>query len=175
MLKSHLARAGKWVAWTCITLTAMSILAFGIGRIYGYELLSVQSDSMRPSINPGDAVLISTKPVVIKAGQVISYHSVRDSRVINTHRVLDVNARQGSLITKGDNLVVSDTNIPMANVIGTVSGNIPYAGYLLDMFRRPIGLTVGLYVPMLMIVAAEIRSLSRYYSVYYPRHYVLYR
>jgi signal peptidase I len=167
---------------TVVLLTTAALLL--VVRLGGYELLSVQTDSMTPAIRTGAAVIVARADRDIREGEVVSYVSPQNDPqnpgVIVTHRVVSTDWKRGTFIARGDNSPVSDLPVPMSSLHGTVSRAIPLAGYGLDAFRDPFGLALVVYVPALGIIVEEVRRLTRHYSGNYPHssrrciRYVLY-
>jgi signal peptidase I len=142
------------------------LLAAGIlyARMAGYELLSVQSDSMKPIMRTGDAVLLSKSDTDLTPGDVVSYASAENPRVVITHRVIGVDNKRGIISTKGDDTPLVDQPVPAWNVMGTVTHVIPALGFALNILKHPLGLLAVIYLPAATIVIAEIRRLSLYYA-----------
>ena len=87
----------------------------GVPNIFGLRLLSIQTDSMYPTIDPGDLViatevkdLSALRPrivdkedpsKVIYEGDIITYWTViNGERVLNTHRIVNIYDGGGYLI-----------------------------------------------------------------------------
>lgn len=144
------------------------LLAFGLPSS-GFKALSVQTGSMEPSIKPGHLVLVkSIKPTDIAVGDVITYSSADKPGQTITHRVTEVRSdgnKPLQFVTKGDaNPSVDPKTIPVHRVVGKVSANIPYAGFVADFLRTPLGLALAIYLPALFVIVAELRRLSAYYD-----------
>lgn len=149
-----------------VLLTASLLLAAGFiyARLDGYELLSVQSNSMRPVMQRGDAVLVHTRDADVGIGDVVSYISPAHPDVVITHRVIGVDDTRGIIATKGDNTPLVDPPVPAWNIVGTVTWVAPEAGFMLNLLRHPVGLIAAVYLPALAIILSEVRRLSRYYA-----------
>jgi signal peptidase len=156
---------------TSAVLIAAGLL--GAGRWHGYELMSVQSNSMLPVLKRGDAVLLNKRDTDPRPGDIVSYASPQDPRIVITHRVISVDNKTGMITAKGDSAAAADLPVPGWNVLGTAARSIPYAGFGLDALKHPLGLMAFVYAPAAGIVIAEARRLSRYYSGKAPRRYVL--
>ena len=84
-------------------------------------VIRMSGTSMRPAIEDGD--LITVEPAVeesVRTGDVILYHSVRDTAVI--HRVVRIDRSQAEIviITRGDASSQNDTPVPFHRVLGSV-------------------------------------------------------
>ena len=130
-------------------------------HLHGQQLLSVQSASMRPSFQPGDALIV--KPVKtnqLRLGQVISYRSPQDPNLVLSHRLTKIDRRTGWLTTKGDALPNTDQSFPPNLLVGQVSAVAPDLGRLLDLLHKPFGLALVIYLPALILVVSEAIRLS---------------
>lgn len=167
---------GKWLVAAVLALSMVLSTAFVFATSRGYQLLSVQSDSMRPFALKGGAVVVDRNDTRAAVGDVVSYRSPVDATTmtINTHRVVAVDQSRGLMTTKGDNLSARDYVVPLRNVVGTVRFSLPYIGTLLDALKHPLGLVAAVYIPAISLIAYEARRLTRVYSSP-PRRYTLYR
>lgn len=124
---------------------------------HGQRLLSVQTGSMMPTFHPGDALIV--EPVKIRqlrVGQVISYQSTLDPRLIISHRLIKIDQRTGWLTTRGDALSMADQPFPSSRVVGRAIAVAPRFGRLLDFLHRPLGLALIIYLPAISLIALEL-------------------
>ena len=81
----------------------------GVPELFGFGLVSIQTDSMFPEFNSGDLVINQkvNDPSELNNGDIITYWTVIGSgeRVLNTHRIVNIYDGGGYLIfeTQGDN------------------------------------------------------------------------
>jgi signal peptidase len=155
-----------------LTLVIVGIsLGASILTINGAKFLSVQSGSMVPTFNRGDLVIDT--PLggqalrQLAVGDVITYTNpayLKGQPI--THRLVQVGSfgNGNHFITKGDANTATDPPITAKNIVGKVTHSMPYVGYGFDFVRRPLGLALLIYLPALLIVAAEIRRLTAYYK-----------
>ena len=88
-----------------------------VAYFFGYATFAVKGDSMRPTIEPGDLLIIH-KEDSYKDGDIITF--VNDQKQIVTHRIVDVTL-DGDFVTQGDNNKFEDTEaINMSKVYGKV-------------------------------------------------------
>lgn len=133
----------------------------------GGRLLSVQSGSMRPDILKGDLVVVTRIPTSqLAVGDVVTFANPVNNKQTITHRLI---ARQSDstgsrIITKGDANEVADTPIAPSMVIGKLQYHVPYAGFVLDFIKQPIGLLLFIYIPAFAVVVSEIKRLSKQYG-----------
>lgn len=139
LLKVKSYRLLKGVGFVLLTvMLTFSILSFA-GVVKARIVLT---ESMKPSINPGDIVLsINPERVPPKVGDVVTYTARRfdGSAVASfTHRIISGDAKSG-FVMKGDNNPAPDTQKPtLADISGVVFYTIPLIGKLLT----PRGLLV---------------------------------
>ena len=98
----------------------------GFGPI---KLIGIESPSMTPSINKGDAVIIDKtyNKDKLKVNDVIAYKD-KDDKII-VHRIININ-RDGTFITKGDMNNTSDREyVKKDQIQGKVILTIPYIAY----------------------------------------------
>ncbi|HTB48601.1 MAG TPA: signal peptidase I [Verrucomicrobiae bacterium] len=163
---SFAARSAVLTLVVLLIAVAASLLTL---RAHGEQLLSVQTGSMVPTFRPGDAVLVEPiAPHDLQAGDIISYQSLRDPSLIISHRLIRIDRSTGWLTTQGDALKTADPTFPPRLVIGRVTAVAPRLGFMLDVLRRPLGLLVLIYLPALLVIAAEAkRFVSHYNRVHY--------
>ena len=105
---------------------------------------TVSTDSMAPSLRAGDLVLLRPTGKVIKPGTVVTYDF--HGKLI-THRVVEVVGDM--LVTKGDNnQEVDPWQVSFSDVVGKPDVRIPYAGYLLEFVKSPVGFLVLIILPI---------------------------
>ena len=143
-------------------LAAVELAAF---HAHGQRLLSVQSPSMRPTFQPGDALIVTpVKSHQLRVGQVISYRSPRDPRLVISHRLVKVDRPTGWLTTQGDALRTADQPFPPNLVVGRATAVAPGLGRLLDWLHRPIGLLLMVYLPALALIISETLRLAAHFN-----------
>jgi signal peptidase len=137
--RKQLVRVFKGSGYVLLTvMLTFSILSFaGIAKAR-----IVLTESMVPTINPGDIVLsLNPDRLPPKVGDVVTYTARRfdGSEVASfTHRAISGDAKTG-FVMKGDNNPAPDTQKPtLADITGVVFYTIPFIGKLLT----PRGLLV---------------------------------
>ncbi len=154
------------LAWcsAALLLIAAVLLVF-LWRSQSVRIYSVQSASMEPYIQVGDAVLVRPfNQAIIKSGDVVTYKDPRDSQLLITHRVISFDRSTSMVTVKGDANLIHDKPLHASLIVGKVSAVTPKAGYIIDVLRTPAGLLVGIYVPAMIVLISEIRRLGQYYS-----------
>ena len=142
----------------------------GVPNIFGLRLLSIQTDSMYPTIDPGDLViatevkdLSALRPrivdkedpsKVIYEGDIITYWTViNGERVLNTHRIVNVYDGGGYLIfqTKGDNNTLEDPlTVHESEVVGQYKAQIPGVGKVFDYLQTSTGFLLIIVLPVFL-------------------------
>jgi signal peptidase I len=128
----------------------------GEPNFLGYQLKTVLSGSMEPSIQTGS--IIAIKPggdmTRFQKGDVITF--IKEDNSLVTHRVLEVRGQgeQTQYITKGDNNEDPDKDpILSKNVVGEYKGfTIPYLGYAMDFAKSKEGTAMLLILPGLFLL-----------------------
>ncbi len=131
----------------------------GVGAL---DVKIVKSGSMEPNIMTGAVVAIREVPTY-NIGDVITFTS-EGASIPTTHRIVGTEQVDGQayFITKGDANEERDTNpVFPNNIIGKVMVDIPYAGFILDFARQPIGFMLLIGVPALLIILDELTRIWR--------------
>ncbi len=152
-------KAFGWVA----TVLLLLIIA-GFAFVYfspDYNIYLVRSESMTPSINMGDMVVVGplNNPLGkgVEAGSVVTYE--RGGELI-THRVLSVDGEV--LLTKGDAVEDPDAQpVKLSSVTGVYLFKIPYLGYVSSYIRTKVGWFLVIVIPAAVLVGFLIRSIRK--------------
>lgn len=144
----------------CLVMLIISIFTLTSGtsedkvsNTFGYSTFTVLSDSMKPVFKEGDLVygkvLTSGEVKELKEGQIITFWTnINGYRVLNTHRIMDINERltgtsdsQGNPLvelmftTGGDNnltssgeVIVDSYQVSESEVVALYKGKIPVIG-----------------------------------------------
>lgn len=159
-------KAWYWLTlmMTCLVLIAGTVAV--IVRMNNGRFLTVGNQAMTPALKQGDLVIMkNTSPSTLRVGDVVAYQDTI-SKALVVHRVIATPAMLGEDLfqTKGDVTTVPDQPVRAADITGHVNYVVPKLGYVVEMLRNPIGMALIIYVPALIILANEIRRLSRYYA-----------
>jgi signal peptidase I len=133
-------------------LFAALLITFSAASLTGYvQARVVLTNSMEPTINPGDIVITAnSERVVPQIGSVIAYQARQFNGTpvgVFTHRIIGGNALDGWMM-KGDNNPSPDIQKPKgADILGTVILTIPKLGLLFNrrLLFTLIPLLVGLW------------------------------
>lgn len=145
-----------WNHITTILVSLMVILSallWGF-RLFGYEVLVVQSGSMEPAYHVGSLVYV--KPVEVEElgiGDVITFEL--GGSVRGTHRIIEVLDDNGtrSFRTKGDNNDHADANpIRSESIVGEVKFSLPYLGFLVVFIQQPPGTYFAISIAAVLLL-----------------------
>lgn len=142
-----------------------SRISGGVPQVAGYQMYIVLSGSMSPEFDTGSLAFVKeTDPLAIVVGDIITFRSQSGSDTLTTHRVVEVLREDGlSFVTRGDANNVNDPNpVPAENVVGTVTGSVPYVGYLMDFVQTRTGLILLIFVPGVLIILFELGKIVKY-------------
>jgi signal peptidase len=121
-------------------------------------LMVVSSESMVPTLNVGDIIIVrGVDPHIVTVGTIIIFHSPYEYDMPIVHRVVAVGNEGGSIFfqTKGDhNLVQDGWKVPAENLMGVYVMKIPYIGLVSLELRGPLGVTLIILL-VALIIAVE--------------------
>lgn len=150
------------VALTLMVLVVAGVFVASMMPIPGnIELKVVKSGSMEPAIKTGALVLIKPQ-AIYGVGDIITFGEDTKTAVPTTHRVV---AMQGegsaaTFTTKGDANEEADPQpVAYREVIGRVLIDVPYAGFVLDFARKPLGFALLIGLPALIIMLDELMTI----------------
>ena len=152
-----IVRWARRVLSAAFAVLAIGVLGVGLGArlapAAGYELFSIRSGSMEPSLPIGSLAIVDSGGQV-GVGEPVAFRL--PSGVVVTHRVVElVETDTGSFLrTQGDANEDPDPSlVPVGAVVGTVEFSLPLLGFLLAMLGMPIGLVAILSVAATLITA----------------------
>ena len=140
----------------------------GVPDLFGYTPFSVQTDSMKPTLNKGDYIFIEECDAeALSVGDVVTYFTIiNNEKAINTHRIVNVYNNNGVIEyqTQGDN---KETNpepdkqlIAPGDVIGKYNGSkIPVMGTVIDYLSTQLGFFLVILLPVMLFTFYQIYKL----------------
>lgn len=143
------------IAAFCTYTSYVNTSGNGVPNVFGIRILSIQTESMYPTLLPGD--MIFDTPVKdtseLEIGDVITYWTViNGERVLNTHRISEIYNGGGYLIfeTKGDNNTTSDSlTVHESEVVGQWKGaRIGGLGKVFDYLQTSTGFFIVVVIPV---------------------------
>jgi signal peptidase I len=152
-----------------IFFSFFTLILFGIALLFVVPLLPleknieikiVESGSMEPKIPTGSLVFVLPTGSY-KEQDVITFNNP-SSHIPTTHRIVAIDTHDGVLwfTTKGDaNEEVDTEQTPYSRIIGEVVVSVPYAGFILDFARQPLGFSFLIVLPSLLIIFGEIEKI----------------
>lgn len=123
----------RFTVWDIPIIAAILILAALVSGFFPHVLIGVGSDSMKPAINKGDAVILKkvSNENQLKKHDIIAYYNEEKNKII-IHRIEEISTTNGktSYVTKGDANNSADMNVVFLKQIkGKVKVKIPYIAY----------------------------------------------
>ncbi len=147
--------AARIVSSILLGLAVVSILLTVVAVALGLARFTVvDSGSMRPTLNPGDVVLLrSERPTQVADGQIVAFHPPGQPRVTVVHRIRSVEHTKREIVirTKGD---ANNAGDPWrATIAGSTvwreDMKVPWVGYLVAWSQQP---AIRLAVLSIMLV-----------------------
>jgi signal peptidase len=161
--KPQIKRVERIAAILLLILIISGSLFTIVSPFFGWRTEVVISGSMEPAIQTGSVVIVSPiVPDTIRKGDIIMYSSL-DMTSLTTHRVVNVESEPKlQFITKGDANNNSDV-IPVTpgQIVGIVAFTIPYLGLLAQFIKTPLGFTLFLLIPAVILIGCEMLDLWR--------------
>ena len=162
---------GYYILIAGILIVALLLVVSPFSLLGDFKAKIVLSGSMEPAITTGSLVIIHPTETYY-VGDVVTFGGGAKTDIPTTHRIIKVRAESGGKIytTKGDANTHEDTKeVRNDNVIGKVVIDIPYAGFLLDFVRRPIGFLLLIVLPSIGVAIDEFYKIyvesRKYYTV----------
>ena len=135
-----------------ITLMVKSIINPNkLPDFLGLKTFVIVSESMEPTINPGDAIFIKEVPQnELKENDIISF---KDGNIINTHRIVRINNDNGKITytTKGDDNKNEDRiAVSYDKIEGKYEFKLSKVGILIEIIKSKVTLVILLVILMLI-------------------------
>ena len=159
------------ILWAVILLAALftfTTLATrdvnNVSNLLGYTPLSVQTESMAPTFEAGDLIIIKkVDPSTLREGDIITFHTIiMNQYALNTHRINEIRDDNGyrTYVTKGDNNQVSDTHIIAdGDIVGRYVTRIAGFGRVMDFLSSSAGFLIVIVLPMLIFFIYQVYHL----------------
>lgn len=151
----------------CAVVIISAKSSTGVAKLGTSSFLSVKSDSMSPTFDPGDLIVIRryNRAHIYEEGDIISFIAYADSGAmfINTHRVVKRELDGENVYvytTKGDNSEQNDKKkVTSARILGRYTGKkIVGAGKIFDLIQAPRGVLYFVVIPAALIVVWQLVS-----------------
>ena len=144
------------LAAMCTYVSYVSSSGNGVPSIFGIRIFSIQTESMYPTLLPGDLIFDTAvkDPGELRNGDIITYWTViNGERVLNTHRIEQIYDGGGYLIfsTKGDNNTAADPlTVHESEVVGQYSFRVGGLGKVFDYLQTSTGFLIVVVVPVFL-------------------------
>ncbi len=143
------------IAAFCTYTSYVSTSGNGVPNVFGIRILSIQTESMYPTLKPGDMIFDSAVKDTseLEIGDIITYWTViNGERVLNTHRISQIYDGGGYLIfeTKGDNNTVADSlTVHESEIVGQWKGaKVGGLGKVFDYLQTSTGFLIVVVIPV---------------------------
>ena len=145
------------VAALCTYTSFVSTSGNGVPSILGVRMFSIQTESMYPTMNPGDLIFGTGIDDMseLRPGDIITYWTViNGERVLNTHRIEEIYDGNGFLIfaTKGDkNPGVDALTVHESEVVAKWTGmKVGGLGKVFDYLQTSTGFLIVVVIPVFL-------------------------
>ncbi len=168
---SIVVRIFLWIIILIAALFAFTTLATRsddhVANIAGYTPMTVLSDSMSPTFNRGDLIIIRTTDTnALVVGDIITFHTIIENEyALNTHRIQEINDDNiangyRTFVTKGDNNIIQDQRtVYSGDIVGKYVGRIPYLGFVMNFLSSSVGFLIVIVLPLLAFFIYQVYHL----------------
>ena len=148
-----------------VVMLSLTSKSSGVPNIFGTAPLSVLTESMEDTINPGDLILCSLTDIEdeFQKGDIVTFPiELNGEKVLNTHRIVEV-VEDDNIIyyrTQGDNKETNpepDKDLQTAStIVAKYTGTkIPGLGNVLSFIRTQLGFFLCVLLPMILFFIYE--------------------
>lgn len=148
-----------------VVMLSLTSKSSGVPNILGTAPLSVLTESMEDTINPGDLILCSLTEIddEFQKGDIVTFPiELNGEQVLNTHRIVEVVEDNNITYyrTKGDNKETNpepDTDLQTSStIVAKYTGTkIPGLGNVLSFIRTQLGFFLCILLPMIIFFIYE--------------------
>jgi len=154
----------------CVLILLVVFCIIGFLSIWGtLPFTAVSGSGMVPEVQSGELIVINrVAPDAINVGDIVVYNVPDYLRErygyppVITHRVADIISEESGLWlqTQADNIGDDPFQVRPHDIRGTVTGNIPYLGYPLLLFRGGTGTILFVIAIFLLIIIMYSREIA---------------
>lgn len=127
-------------------LASQHLLGVAYPSLFGYSTAVVVSGSMEPALSVDDLIVLH-RQTDYAPGDIITY---RNGDNLVTHRIVEKTPK--GFVTQGDANNAPDAQpVCLGDVQGKVVANIPFVGLVSTYLKTPVGLTVLVFVGLLIL------------------------
>ncbi len=165
---SIVVRVLLWIIILLAALFAFTTLATrnndNVANLAGFTPMTVLTDSMSPTFNRGDMIVIrKCDPNTLEVGDIVTFHTIIENEyALNTHRIISVTDNNGfrNYVTKGDNNAIQDQrSIAAGDIVGKYVGRVPYLGYVMNFLSSSVGFLIVIVLPLLIFFIYQVYHL----------------
>ena len=144
------------IAAICTYVSYVSTSGNGVPSLFGIQIFSIQTNSMYPTLLPGDLIFDTAVKDTskLRKGDVITYWTViNGERVLNTHKIHEIYNGGGYLIfaTKGDNNTEADPlTVHESEVVGQYRFRVKGLGKVMDYLQTSTGFLLVVVLPVFL-------------------------
>jgi len=144
------------LAAVCTYVSFVSTSGNGVPSILGVRPFTVQTDSMYPTLKPGDLIIdVAVKDYrELRVGDIITYWTIIEGqRVLNTHKIAGIYDGGDYLIfeTMGEKVNQTDVlTVHESEIVGVYKFRVPGVGKVLDYLQTPTGFMIVIVLPVLL-------------------------
>ncbi len=153
-----------YAVFIVVLVAVAGLFLVSLVRVPGnIEIKIVKSGSMEPAITTGSIVVVKSADSYA-VGDVITFGEDTKRQIPTTHRIVSIEGEGESteFTTKGDaNEEIDPSPVAFREVIGRVAFDVPYAGYILDFARQPVGFLLLIGIPAGIIIVDESMRIVR--------------
>jgi signal peptidase I len=162
-----------YIFMTFVVVVGLMLVVSSFSVTGNYKLFVVRSGSMEPNIPVGSVVFIKPESTY-DVGSVITFGRNTRDEIPTTHRIVEkyTETTPPKYLTKGDaNDAPDPRQIDHREILGKVFLSVPYIGYAVVVAKEPIGFTILIIVPALIIIFDEIKKIiQEVRKMRRPRH-----
>lgn len=159
------------VLWAVILLAALFAFttlatkdSSHVANLAGFTPLSVVTDSMAPTFQAGDLIIIrSCDPASLKEGDIVTFHTIINNEfALNTHRIAEIQGQADarSYVTKGDNNDIADIHmITDGDIVGKYVARLPHFGRVVEFLSSSTGFLLVIVLPLLIFFVYQVYHL----------------
>ena len=158
-----------WIIILIAALYAFTTIATrdnqNVSNLFGYTPLVVKSDSMAPTFETGDLIVIKKcDPQTLKEGDIICFHTIINNEyALNTHRIKSIeavgDARSYTTIGDNNNGIADQHVISDGDIVGKYVTSIPKIGKVMDFLSGSTGFLIVIVLPMLLFFIYQVYHL----------------
>lgn len=148
-----------------VVMLSLTSKSSGVPNIFGIAPLSVQTESMKGTVDPGDLIFCTLTEIddEFQKDDIVTFPiEINGEQVLNTHRIVEV-VEDNNIIyyrTQGDNKETNpepDTDLQTSStIVAKYTGTkIPGLGNVLSFIRTQLGFFLCILLPMILFFIYE--------------------